>query len=124
MHNVVATNDVVKVPLGEKVLEKLGLNASYRERDLVGAIWFQFYYMIAILKKDPLPELLEGKPEGSLHANDYKWGYSTEDITLYKQHAEAFYQLFVLRYTAKELTPYMIKLVDYGCTMRNLCLFP
>ena len=73
--------------------------------------------MIAILKSDPIPQLLEGKPEGSLRAEDYRWGYSTEDIKQYKQHAEAFYQLFVLRYTTKQITPYMIKLVDYGGAM-------
>ncbi|KAJ8019105.1 hypothetical protein HOLleu_42516 [Holothuria leucospilota] len=68
--------------------------------------------MVTILKSDPYPELLEGKMEGSRKAEDYAWGYLQSDITQYIKYAECFYQLFVLRYTFTNLTPYMMKLID------------
>lgn len=47
-------------------------------------------------------------------ASDYVWGYSEDQLNHYKLHAERLYQLFCLRYTYKNLTPYMMKFIDYG----------
>ena len=70
--------------------------------------------MYDILKTDPKPHLIPGKLQGSLHTEDYTWGYSTKTKLLYKKHAECFYQLLCKRYTWKSITPYMIKFVDYA----------
>ncbi|KAJ8050599.1 hypothetical protein HOLleu_03862 [Holothuria leucospilota] len=103
--------------LPSNVKEKLSLKSQYTAFELVSQIWYHFHEMITILKKDPEPVVLDGKAEGSLDARDYSWGYSEKDIDDYKYHAESFYQLFVFRYSASHLTPYMMKLVDLGSVL-------
>lgn len=62
------------------------------------------------LLKDRLPEKhpLEMSPG---ERETYSWGYSDEDKLKYVFDAEKFYQLLCVRYSAKSLTPYMMKLV-------------
>ncbi len=48
------------------------------EFDLVCKLWNCIYHMYVILKDDPQPKLLPGKPKGSLLSEDYSWGYSME----------------------------------------------
>ena len=86
---------------------------------LVSLIWESMYQMLSILKSDPDPVLLEGRPEGSVHVQDYKWGYSADQLQSYKFHAERFYQLYCARYKWHNLTPYMCKLVDYALYFMN-----
>lgn len=75
--------------------------------------------MVEILKTDKEPILKTGKLTGSLEQSDYEWGYSEEDKRCFKLYAEKFYQTFKLKYTSGELTPYMVKLVDYGLYFMN-----
>ena len=63
--------------------------------------------MTKILLKDPRPNNVNVSNE-----QEFEWGYSAEDRLEYMQHAEKFYHLFCSRYTYKELTPYMMKLID------------
>ena len=58
--------------------------------------------------------LRDGALEGSPQPEDYRWGYSEQQKEAYRFHAERFYQLFKLRFSHVRLTPYMMKLVDYG----------
>ena len=60
--------------------------------------------MLSLIKVDPDPVLKEGRPEGSLHAEDYTWEYGTEHLEKYRFHAERFYQLFCARYKSHNLT--------------------
>ncbi|KAJ8028319.1 hypothetical protein HOLleu_30522 [Holothuria leucospilota] len=114
----VLTNVSTNRPLGRQLLEavqrKLSLRGMYTEAVVEKDIWFHFYKMFTILKNDPAPILVEGKQEGSLNPEDYIWGYTEQQKESYVHHAECFYQLFVLRYTSKNLTPYMVKFIDYG----------
>ncbi len=80
--------------------------------------------MATILREDPDPELWEGcKPE-SKDPFDYIWGYEPETIEKYMWHAERFYQLFRLKYTADKLTPYMIKFIDQVPVLIKTLPFP
>jgi hypothetical protein len=80
----------------------------------VTAIWHHFHSLVTIIRKDPEPVLKTDSPKGSLQETDYKWGYSDEDRTRYRHHAECFYQLYSLMYSASDLTPYMMKFIDQG----------
>lgn len=110
----VSTNRTLGRQLLEAVQRKLSLKGMYTEAVVEKDIWFHFYKMFTILKNDPAPILVEGKQEGSLNPEDYIWGYTEQQKESYVHHAECFYQLFVLRYTSKNLTPYMVKFIDYG----------
>lgn len=93
------------------------------EFQCVFMIWESLYNMFTILQKEPKFHLLHESLQGSLKPSDYNWGYSSEQIETYKYHAERFYQLVCLRYKWKNITPYMMKFIDYGVTfMTNLKL--
>jgi hypothetical protein len=111
MKNVI-NNHLFSKKLPDRVCNVLGLKAQYTNFELVSDIWHHFYQCIKITRNDPDPVLKEDKPKGSLKADDYEWGYTVDDHINYKHHAECFYQLFVLRYGSKHLTPYMMKFVD------------
>ncbi|KAJ8018627.1 hypothetical protein HOLleu_43290 [Holothuria leucospilota] len=111
LHNV-SSSRLIATKLSSATRAKLSLKLQYTHKEIEKEIWDNFYMMVTILKSDPYPELLEGKLEGSKKAEDYAWGYSQSDITQYIKYAECFYQLFVLRYTFTNLTPYMMKLID------------
>lgn len=110
----VSTSRPLQKQMKKEVREKLGLKERYTEAEIEREIWDHFYKMCIILKEDPIPKLIEGKVEGSLDPEDYSWGYTECQKIDYVQHAECFYQLFVLRYTYKNLTPYMVKFIDYA----------
>ena len=84
------------------------------EFDVVKKIWVCVYEMFTILRMEPEPLLREGKPQGSLRPDDYSWGYSPDTKAEYKKHAECFYKLMCTRYTCANITPYMIKFIDYA----------
>ena len=94
------------------------------EYDLVTKVWDCVYNMYVIVKTEPEPRLLSGKPEGSLRAVDYQWGYTEEVKNQYKNNAECFYKLMCTRYTYKNLTPYMIKFIDYARYFMEHLEFP
>ena len=96
----------MKLPLSHNLKQRLGFLDSYTEYELAVQIWEHFYEMTLILLKDPLPY-------NSRDGTDFQWGYSTADRMNYIMHAEKFYHLFCSRYTYKQLTPYMIKLIDH-----------
>lgn len=110
----VSTNRPLGRQLRKEVQRKLSLKALYTEATLEKEIWHHFYKMVIIVKNDPAPILVEGKEQGSLNPEDYVWGYTKQQKESYVHHAECFYQLFVLRYSSKNLTPYMIKFIDYA----------
>lgn len=110
----VSTSRPLQKQVKKEVREKLGLKEKYTEAEIERDIWGHFYQMCIILKEDPIPKLIEGKVEGSLDPEDYSWGYTEHQKIDYVHHAECFYQLFVLRYTHKNLTPYMVKFIDYA----------
>ena len=90
-----------------QVRNHLCLTEALTEYEHVKLIWDHFYHMTEILLKDPLPVgALEDQAE-------FQWGYTEADKKKYLEHAEIFYQLFCARYTAKSLTPYMMKLIDH-----------
>ena len=74
---------------------------------MVVLIWEHFYEMIMILPKDPLPYNVDLSD-----IQEFQWCYSAADRTKYTQHAEKFYHLYCAGYTYKQLTPYMMKLID------------
>lgn len=101
-----------------QVRNRLGLTEALTEYDHVKLIWDHFYHMTEILLKDPLPaNALEDEIE-------FQWGYTEADKKEYLDHAEIFYQLFCARYTAKSLTPYMMKLIDHVPELMRILSFP
>ncbi|KAJ8017695.1 hypothetical protein HOLleu_44709 [Holothuria leucospilota] len=114
LHNVL-TETKIRNTLKREVSDALELPDNFTEHSLVMVIWSSFYHMINILKLDREPVLKEESMQGSLEPADYKWGYTDRDKIKYKIFSERFYQTFKLKYGARELTPYMMKLVDYGC---------
>ena len=82
--------------------------------DVVKKIWDCVYEMFTILRMEPEPLLREGKPQGSLRPDDYSWGYSPDTKAEYKKHAGCFYKLKCTHYTCANITPYMIKFIDYA----------
>jgi hypothetical protein len=100
--------------LHQVVRNYIQLPDEFTKFSLVSLIWDSLYEMYIILRKEPDHKLKVGHPEGSELSDDYTWEYEASFLDRYKHAAEKYYQLFTLRYGAKELTPYMIKLVDYG----------
>ncbi|KAJ8050283.1 hypothetical protein HOLleu_03423 [Holothuria leucospilota] len=113
LHNVLS-DTVIPNTLPSIVTKSLQLPAQFTELGLVSSIWDHFHVMINILKKDRKPVLKHGRTDGSLDPEDYDWSYTDEDKSTFKLSAEKFYQLFKLKYSVSELTPYMIKLIDMG----------
>ena len=116
----------ITCPLDSSVAKLLQIPTEWTEFQHVSYIWSSLYQMFKMLKKEPEPKLKDGAPLGSTWPEDYVWGYSDEDRLKYKQTAECFYQLFKARYGTKNLTPYMLKFIDYsftGTTDIPLCRF-
>ena len=101
-----------------EVQKLLCLNDTLTEYEHVQLIWDHFYHMSMILLKDPLPV------GASDDHTEFEWGYTEADMMQYKEHAEIFYQLFCARYTAKSLTPYMMKLIDHVPELMRTLPFP
>ncbi|KAJ8019772.1 hypothetical protein HOLleu_41495 [Holothuria leucospilota] len=118
LHNVLSRSSIPN-SIPKHVNDFLKLPATFTEYDLVSHIWNSFYNMIIILKVDREPTLINPELLGSLDPNDYHWGYTEEDKVNFKFYSELFYQTFRLKYTASELTPYMVKLIDYGYHFMN-----
>ena len=109
------------VPNG--VRKKLDIPPKYTEFQFAKLLWESFWKMITILGKDemPLPS------ESQLTAEDiesHSWGYTEQDLEEYRLAAEKFYQLFCARHGALNLTPYMIKLIDYAPQLMKDLPFP
>ena len=98
--------------LSPKLVEAMK-TASQRISDIdcVKLIWFHFYKMYRILRKDSA-QLKPGGPVGSTNVEDYQFGLTDGEITTYVNHANIFHSLMVFRYGFRELTPYMMKFVD------------
>lgn len=115
----------VRCNLPDHVRTALDLHVEYSELNIVQLIWDNFFHMIDIIKKDPLPELLPEKPQGSHRLSDYSTCKVSEaDIKQYILHAEVFYQLMVVMYGSGSLTPYMIKLIDHVPSFLKELPFP
>lgn len=110
------------LPVGVK--EALEFPETFTEYELLVEIWKHFYNMHKIIGQDRKPKLRDGCLKGSKRADDYEFGYTEEDVKLYKVEAEKFYQLFKLRYTCAAVTPYMMKYVDYGSLLMTITPFP
>ena len=116
LHNVVGNRKVdLQIPIAVK--EKLNITGPFNEYQLVLGIWNQFHLLTEILLKDPLP----GKHPDDMSLEEreaYTWGYSEDDKLNYVSH------LFCMRYSAKSVTAYMIKLVDHVPQLMNILPFP
>ena len=108
----------------DNIKDYIGAQDIATENDAVNKMWECVFNKYVVLKDDPPPKLLLGKPDGSLHPEDYSWGYSQPTKMLYKRHAECFYQLFCKRYTWRSMTPYMVKFIDYARFFMEYSEFP
>lgn len=61
---------------------------------------------------DPDPFLKEDGVKGSKNEDDFSFGVTDHDISMYIHHADLFHSLFVLRFGKERLTPYMMKFID------------
>ena len=117
LHNVVPRRSV-RCSLPDQVKKYLQLPDHLTEFELVDLIWQSICEMFQILKSEPTADYSTRRkadaPKGSLHPGDYTWGYTDQQIETYKFYAERFYQLYKMRYGYKNITPYMIKFIDYG----------
>ena len=122
LHNVVSTR-TVRLSVASAVRNNLELQEVWTEFELVKAIWSHFHQMVLILQKDPLPS---SHPDNMTaeDRDEHVWGYSDEDKKVYLDHAEKLYQLYCDRYTAKSLTPYMMKLIDHVPELMEALPFP
>ena len=89
--------------------------------DCVKLIWFHFYKMYRLLRKDSA-QLKPGGPVGSTNVEDYQFGLTDGEIATYVNHANIFHSLMAFRYGFRELTPYMMKFVDV--VPKHLCSTP
>lgn len=94
---------------------------SIADIDSVKLIWWHFYQMYRILRKENA-QLKEGRSVGSTNVEDYEFGLKDEEIAAYVNHANIFHSLMVFRYGCRELTPYMMKFVDV--VPKHLCSTP
>ncbi|KAJ7374959.1 hypothetical protein OS493_001684, partial [Desmophyllum pertusum] len=98
--------------LSPKLMEALErMSQNINDIDCVKLIWWHFYQMYRILRKD-VAQLKPGHPVGSTNIEDYEFGIQDAEIARYVYHANIFHSLMVFRYGCKELTPYMMKFVD------------
>lgn len=98
--------------LSRKLAEALGWTSQkINDIDCVKFIWWHFYQMYRILRKDTA-QLKRGHPISSTNVEDYEFGLHDSEIARYVYHANMFHALMVFRYGCKELTPYMMKFVD------------
>ena len=65
-----------------------------------------------IARLDPSPKLLPGNHVGSKNEEDYTFGVTEGQLEDYTRHADLFHRLFIFRYSASKLTPYMMKMID------------
>ena len=84
------------------------------ELQTVAMIWESFHFMFKMLKSEPEPRVSNPDISSSTDNQPLLWGYSPEQKSQYKFHAERFYQLFCVHYSYSKLTPYMMKFIDYG----------
>ena len=109
--------------IDSKVQKSLQLDGDLTEFGCVLMIWESLYILFKILQKEPSVTLGASGKEGSLRPFDYNWGYTEEQKETYKFHADRMYHLFCLRYTWRNLTPYMTKFIDHGLHfMTNLSI--
>ena len=113
----VLSNVVSSSPMPESAqsaVKEYFVKQPISEFNVVNKIWDCIFEMYTILRTEPDPVLKEGKPKGSLRPTDYEWGCTPQRKEQYKKHAECFYQLMCFRYTWNNITPYMIKFIDYA----------
>ena len=93
-----------------EALERTSQNIN--DIDCVKLIWWHFYQMYRILRKDTAQPKPECTIIGSTNVEDYEFGLSDAEIVRYVHHANMFHSLMIFRYGCKEITPYMMKFVD------------
>ena len=129
LSNVLSSTSQYPLQLPQSVLQHLDLPATLSDFELVSLIWSSFHYMFSLLKSEPNipsdpddPSLHDVQmntdcnevSEGTAATKIPQWHYTEEQKTLYKFHAERFYQLYKYRYKYPNLTPYMMKFIDYA----------
>ena len=110
-------NNMINIRVPLNVQKFLKLPVQIPELEFGRLMWESIYVMLDTLMSEPaLPRecLRNGALEGSPQPEDYRWCYSEQQKEVYRFHTERFYQLFKLRFSHVRLTPYMMKLVDYG----------
>ena len=116
LQNVLRNRKMV-LRLPESVHRFLDIPAQLYEFELVSRMWQSMHYMLALILTEPgntSERLKDGADTESQDPSDYVWGYTAQQIAEYKFHAERFYHLFCARFSPDRLTPYMMKLIDYG----------
>ena len=88
--------------LSPKIAEALKMTSrSISDMDCVKYIWWHFYQMYRILRRD-VAKLKPGHPADSTDAEDYHFGLSDDEIATYVNHANIFHALMVVRYGYQE----------------------
>ena len=123
LHNVVPKRELPTVTQN-KIRAYFPELSSITEYGVASQIFDTIFHMYTVLKEEPQPVLLDGKPNGSLRPEDYSWGYDHDTKARYKDLAEQFYQLCCARYSWKNLTPYMIKFINYAHNFMTYLPFP
>ena len=131
LHNVLSSESQIPLKFLQSVIDHLKLPQSLSDLEYVSLMWSSFYSMFSILKSEPnMPDDLatasedsvasytnatepEARPSGA-NSTSHQWGYTDDQKKQYTFHAERFYQMYKQRYNFKELTPYMMKFIDYA----------
>ena len=114
LHNVISKRRKVKINFSKSVRASLQLPDEMSELQTVAMIWESFHFMFKMLKSEPEPRVSNPEISSSTDNQPLLWGYSPEQKSQYKFHAERFSQLFCVHYSYSKLTPYMMKFIDYG----------
>ena len=107
----------ITLTVSQKVRDRLHLVEipyATNHYDMVRLIWDSLYTVIRIVKSEPT-ESMRGENGAP---------YSKDTIDLVTQHLERFRILFLIRYTAKKLTPYARHFIDYVPEMMRSFPFP
>ena len=81
-----------------EALERTSQNIN--DIDCVKLIWWHFYQMYRILRKDTAQPKPECTIIGSTNVEDYEFGLSDAEIVRYVHHANMFHSLMILFYVS------------------------
>ena len=109
-----------KKSIPHSLTEFLEIDPEISHKEIIQLLWRYIWKMYKMLSAEPF-RLKEGAIDGSTQEGDYEFGYTEEDIKSYCNLADKFHRLFLFLYDFKDLTSYMMKMIDVApCMMRQL----
>ena len=92
------------------------VTVSYKS--VIQMLHLHMWEMYQLLTSDPIAVRDNCDPQ-SKQERDFSFGLSDDDSVCYRNHADKFHRLFCCIYNPKDLTPYMMKLIDVAPILLN-----